>query len=106
MSEQEHTPPTRNIKKPTLVTIGDRQAMSHGMWNHDVIAKHLIENAESWHPVGELARIVWQRSSETTRREVCRRLAALKRVMLDNHKQLIVVHYNGPRNSANEVKLY
>src|SRR5262245_46779475 len=97
----------RRIEKPTLITVGKQQTVSHGMWNHDCMADWITANGrDRWIEIGELARMVWRHNSESNRRQARRRLPALKRIMATNHNQLLVVQYNGRHNSASAIKLY
>lgn len=97
----------RQIRKPELVTIGNHQTISHGMWNHDVMADYVLKHGhDHWIEIGELARLVWRHNSQANRDAVRKRLSPFKRVMVTNHNRLLLVEYSGRRGAATAVKLY
>jgi hypothetical protein len=106
MSEQQRarTP----YRRPEIVVDQDgRTHLTKASWNHDTMALHLLANGMlGWVPVGDLARLVWGRNSEVFRRNVKRRLPALKRHVALAYNHLLVVEYNDARGSASAVKIY
>lgn len=98
----------RQYKRPEIVT--DQEGRTHltkASWNHDTMALHVMANGMlGWIEVGDLARLVWGRNTETFRRNVKKRLPGLKRHIALAYNQLLVVEYNDARGSASALKIY
>jgi hypothetical protein len=95
-------------KRPEIVVDQDgRTHLTKASWNHDTMTLHLLANAvTSWVSVGELAKLVWGRNSDTFRKAVRHRLPALKRFIALSYNHLLVVEYNDARGAASAVKIY
>lgn len=98
----------RLYRRPEIIMDDEGRAhITKASWNHDTMAVHIMEHGmEGWIDVGDLARLVWGRNSETFRRSVKRRLPALKRHMALTYNRLLVVEYGGVRGSASALKVY
>ena len=98
----------RTYRKPEIVIDQNgRPHLTKASWNHDTMSLHVLENGTTgWIPVGDLARLVWGRNTETFRKAVKRRLPALKRHLALAYNHLLVVEYNDARGSASAVKVY
>jgi hypothetical protein len=98
----------RQYHRPEIVT--DQKGRAHltkVVWNHDTMAVHIMANGMlGWIAVGDLARLVWGRNTEAFRRNVKRRLPALKRHLALAYNHLLVVEYNDARGSASALKIY
>lgn len=96
-----------NREKPTLITIGNRQAVSSGRWNHDCIAEYILANAKGrWIEIGELGKVAFGSKNESNRMRVRKRLPVLKRIVALHYNELLVVEYAGRHGSASAVKVY
>jgi len=98
----------RLYKRPEIVTDEHgRTRITKASWNHDTMAVYIVENGGvHWIEVGELARLVWGRNTEVFRKQVKRRLPALKRHLALAYNHLLVVEYNGARGAATALKVY
>jgi hypothetical protein len=99
--------PKKVRKPPMLIEVGDRQVISSGRWNDQVMADYaLLHCRDEWGDIGELARLVFRNNSEARRKYVRHRLSKLFNYLFDNHGQMLVVEYNGPNHSASAIKIY
>ncbi len=93
--------------KPELVTIGNRQIISSGRWNDNLMADYIAINGRTkWLSIGELAKVAWGQNTPTTKARARKRLSSLFAHLLVNCGQLMVVEYSPPRNRAQAVKLF
>lgn len=91
--------------KPTLVTVGDKQIISNGRWNDDLMADYVLGyGREKWIKIGDLAKVACGSNTIPNKKRVRRRLSSLFRAMLDRGV-LLSVEYNGDYNSATAVKV-
>jgi len=98
----------RIYHRPEIVTDQEgRTKLTKAAWNNDTMALHVISNGMlGWIDVGDLARLVWGRNTDTFRRAVKRRLPGLKRHLALTFNHLLVVEYSGVRGSASALKIY
>jgi hypothetical protein len=60
MSLDENGKVAAKRAKPTLVTVGNRQVISTGRWNDEVMGDFVIDHGQHrWLQIGELARIAY-----------------------------------------------
>jgi hypothetical protein len=92
--------------KPELITVGNRQMVSTGRWNDDVMAQYVIINGRKWLEIGELARVSYGQNTPTSKARVRKCLPKLWDHLLINMGKLMVTEYGPPRNRALRVKMY
>jgi hypothetical protein len=98
---------TTERAKPELTTIGKRQVISTGHWNHTIIADYvLLHGRTRWITTGELASVAWGQNMPTNKQRVRRNLSKLWDYILINHGCLMVTEYGPPRSRAQAVKMY
>lgn len=99
---------TADRVKPEIVTIGNREITSHGLWNNAVLADWLMLNAQrKWISIGELAKIAWHQNTLTTKKRARRNLSRLWHYLLVERGRLLVVEYETDgHHRAQAVKLY
>lgn len=91
--------------KPTLVTVGDKQIISSGRWNDELMADYVLDHGrEKWIKIGELAKVACGSNTIPNKKRARRRLSSLFRALLDRG-MLLSVEYNGDYNSATAVKI-
>jgi len=95
-------------RRPEIVVDPEgRTHLTRASWNNDTMALHILTNGVTeWITVGDLARLVWGRNTESFRRDVKRRLSGLKRHMALAYNRLLLVEYHDVRGSASAVKVY
>lgn len=91
--------------KPTLVTIGNKQVISSGRWNDDLMVQYVLENARSkWLTVGDLARTAYGQNTPKSKERVRRCLSRLFHALRDR-QEFLAIEYDSPRNRAISVKV-
>src|SRR6185312_17031344 len=91
--------------KPTFVTVGNKQIISTGRWNNELMADHVSEHGRGkWLRIGELARVARGSNTIANKRYVRSRLSRLFLELL-NRGELLVVEYNGDHYGASAVKI-
>ena len=81
----------RLYRRPEIVIDDNgRTHITKASWNPDTMALYIMQNGMTgWIPVGDLARLVWGRNTETFRRSVKRRLPGLKRHLALSYNHLL-----------------
>mgnify|MGYP001605570804 CR=1 FL=1 len=93
--------------KPTLVTIGNRQVISSGRWNNELMADHILVNGRlKWLTIGELSKVAYNDGSPRNKKRVRQCLHQLFRTLMLKHGELLVIEYGSPNNRAKAVKLF
>lgn len=93
--------------KPTLVTVGNKQIISSGRWNDELMAEYVIANGRAkWLTIGNLARTAYGNGSPRSKERVRQCLHKLFKILMTTFGELLVVEYGPPFNRARSVKLF
>jgi hypothetical protein len=93
--------------KPTFVTIGNKQIISSGRWNNELMADYVfVHGREKWLGVGDLARTAYGQNTPRSKERVRRCLPQLFKALMATRTELLVVEYGPPHNRARAVKLF
>lgn len=104
--EENSLTKVRERTKPTLVTVGNKQIISSGRWNDELMAEYVLVNGRSkWLTIGELAKVAYGQNMPRTKERVRRCLYKLFSYMLHRNKELLSIEC-GPRNRAMAVKVF
>jgi hypothetical protein len=93
--------------KPELITIGNRQVSSTGMWNDNLMMDYIETNGKDrWISIGELAKVAWGQNTITTKARARSYLTRIWKAFLIERGLLVVIEYEGPHHRANNVKVF
>lgn len=107
MSDAKQVSRVTERAKPELVTIGNRQVISSGRWNNNLMADYvMLHGGAKWLSVGELGKVAWGQNTPTTKVRTRKCLSKLFTYLLVSHGRLLVIEYGGPNNCATAVKMY
>jgi hypothetical protein len=104
MEEQPRKEPVVR-SKPTFVMIGDREIISNGRWNNDLMADYVMRHDACWITVGALSRTAYGNGSPRMKKRVRQCLPKLFSKLLSLGR-LLVIEYGPPHNRAQAIKLY
>lgn len=93
-----------NRSKPTFVMIGDRELISNGRWNNDLMADYVMRH-DDWLTVGTLSRTAYGNGSPRMKKRVRQCLPKLFSKLLSLGR-LLVIEYGPPHNRAQAIKLF
>jgi hypothetical protein len=95
----------RKVNKPTLLTVGEKQFISNGRWNDDLMVNYVLERGQKkWLPIQKIAAIAYCSGSLANQNKARKNLHKLIAAAL-MHEILIVIAYSGPHGSATGVKV-
>ncbi len=94
--------------KPIVVQIGNRQVISSGRWNDQLVADYVIEHGrDRWITIGELAKFAWTSPTLANKERARRYMGKLWRYLLVNRGVLMVVEGDPTHhNRTQALKIY
>lgn len=77
--------PTKERAKPEFVTVGNRQVISSGRWNDELMVEYIKDNGQDrWIKIGELARVAWGQNTIDHKRRVRTYLNRIWKMLLQD----------------------
>jgi hypothetical protein len=93
--------------KPELVTIGDRQVISNGRWNDDLMVSYVLANGrDKWLSIGDLAKVAYCANTVHTKKNARVRVRSLFLNLMLRHGEILLVDYEPPHGRAQAVKIF